>query len=875
MIHFWAKTTPEGKPGISVCEHMLDVGHVAKSLAELSPGLLEQFHLRSAEVGALAALHDIGKISPGFQRKCQEWLDKNEIADIARNGCWDTATESDHGKVSHAAIQSFLMEQGISRETGKFLSAILGAHHGRLNPPNDRGYRAPKAICESHSGIDWDTERRECAQIIWEFFNADSSFIELNDESSALWWLAGLTTVADWLGSNERFFSPVFDVSEKDRPAISRTALNAVGFRQNQFVSNLSFHDLFHDINNPEIKWVPNEMQEKTLITVNEPGVYVIEAPMGMGKTEAALWAAYQLLVSGKANGIYFALPTQATSNRIHLRVEEFLRRIAPKVLPSRLVHGNSWLLAPDCGICSAVTDAKGTTTDDARAGRDWFASTKRALLAPFGVGTIDQALLGVVAAKHFFVRQFALAGKVVILDEIHSYDLYTGTLIDELITTLDGLGCTVMVLSATLTGKRREQIVPRTDDVSSDTELPCPLITGRKEGIAFEPVAATPPEARNIKVDFIDAEKAIEDAIKLAQNGGTVLWICNTVDVAQQQYRRFMEQTQGEYPIGLLHSRFPFWRREELETEWMERLGKNGKMRCGSILVSTQVVEQSVDLDADLMITELAPTDMLLQRLGRLWRHERGQRPVDEARLCIIDEARSLEDFRTLSPHEIKKDLGSKAHVYAPFVLLRTLEVWGVLERVSIPSQIRKLIESTYKERENEPDSWQQLLNEWFGTDSAKKMIASRNCNLWQVALEDAEGVQTRLNELPTVPLILCQSLSDHEAVFIDHSRGPLYSDQYRLATAQAIHKNLVRVPRYCFDYIESCPDFTYKKTNNLKSINRLDHVAHYIYGEQSIGIVAKSGAVEVKGLKNGTGLYYSDKMGLFIEKISTREEI
>ena len=210
------------------------------------------------------------------------------------------------------------------------------------------------------------------------------------------------------------------------------------------------------------------------------------------------------------------------------------------------------------------------------------------------------------VAAKHFFVRHFALAGKVVILDEIHSYDLYTGTLIDKLITTLEGLGCTVIVLSATLTGKRRGQIVSCPDDASDDAEIPYPLITGRKEGSPFEPIAAAPPESRNVNVDFITAEKAAEEAIELARKGGAVLWICNTVDAAQKQYRRFMELTRKDFPIGLLHSRFPFWRREELEAEWMERLGKSGKTRCGSILVSTQIVEQSVDLDADLLITEL-----------------------------------------------------------------------------------------------------------------------------------------------------------------------------------------------------------------------------------------------------------------------------
>ena len=856
MIHFWAKTTPEGKPGISVYDHMCNVGCVARRIAEHSSETLRRFQLLSSVVGALAAMHDLGKISPGFQRKCKAWLEENGLMEIAENACWDTGMESDHGKVSHAAIQTFLIEKGIDRNTAKFVSTVLGAHHGRLAPPNDRGYRPQKAISENYSSIDWDAGRKENAQKIWNRFADSFTSFTSSDTSPSLWWLAGLTTVADWIGSDERFFSSENIENPINPDIVALQALDTIGFRKIEFIQNLSFHDLFHDAEKPKIQWTPNEMQEKTLAVINGPGVYVIEAPMGMGKTEAALWAAYQVLVSGKGTGIYFALPTQATSNRMHLRMNEFVRRISRTHNTSRLIHGTSWLMEQTAGLSPAATSLD-SVNEDARMGRDWFASTKRALLAHFGVGTVDQALLGIVAAKHFFVRHFALAGKVVVLDEVHSYDLYTGTLIDKLITTLEGLGCTVIVLSATLTEKRRGQIVSCPDDNSDITELSYPLITGRHEGISLKPVAAAPPKSRTIKVDFVTAEDAAEEAIILARDGGAVLWICNTVDSAQEQYQRLKNLTQEDFPIGLLHSRFPFWQREEIEAEWMTRFDKSGTTRCGSILVSTQIVEQSVDLDADLLITELAPTDMLLQRLGRLWRHERGQRPVDVARICIIKEKRTLKEFQCLEPEEIVKALGSKAYVYAPFVLLRSLELWKSQNKesgkISIPSQVRQLIESTYRVRKNEPASWQKLLNDWFGTDSAKKMIANRNCNLWQVALEDAEDVQTRLNEIPTFSLVLCRTLTDHEAVYIDQSRSPLGDDQYRFASAQAIHKNLVRVPRHHFDYVELCPAFT-----------------NYLYGEQSVGIVADNGTVEVKGLKGGTLLFYSGELGLIIKKSS-----
>lgn len=839
---FWGKTDKAGLPGISVCEHMLIVGCVACALADAFPGLTDRFELFSDQIGALAALHDIGKISPGFQRKCAIWLEENGLTQISAKGCWDTVMEPSHGKVSHAAIQQFLLKKGCDRKTAKFVSAILGGHHGRLNPPNDRGYRPGKGITEDKSDIDWQAERERNAEKVWSYFLPEGSVVALSPESPAMWWLAGLTSVADWIGSDERYFPIDSSYERCDIPSASKTALNEIGLLPPDINSKLFFEDLFG--------FHPNEMQINSLNCITGPGVYVIEAPMGMGKTEAAFGVAYNLLAAGQATGVYFALPTQATSNRIHIRMSDFIRRISPEAPATRLIHGNSWLMQTSPGISPALTETHGNSEDDARTGRDWFASSKRALIAPFGVGTIDQALLGVVAAKHFFVRHFALAGKVVILDEVHSYDVYTGTLIDKLIATLEGLGCTVIILSATLTGERREQIVSSEDTDNDEENLPYPLISGRCEGDVFEPVSAEPPQSRSVEIEFIDVEKAEQEACSLARKGGAVLWICNTVDAAQKQYARLNQLAGGAFPTGLLHSRFPFHRREHLEQEWMNRFGKDGAARCGSVLVSTQVVEQSVDLDADLMITELAPTDMLLQRMGRLWRHEREKRPAENARLCVLEETKTLEAFRHMDAQKIIKALGTKAYVYAPYVLLRSLDVWKAQQRVTLPGQIRSLIESTYCYRDDDPESWQYLYDEMYGKMLAYRQEASMNSNIWNIALSDTEGVQTRLNETPTVLLILCYC-EEPEITFLDGTRIIPNPDEYQFRLAQAVQKNMVKIPKHCFDQPVPCAVFE-----------------RYLYGEQCLGLVSENGRVEVEGLKDGTMLTYSEALGLVIEK-------
>jgi CRISPR-associated endonuclease/helicase Cas3 len=843
---FWAKTKPDGSPGTSVYQHMINVGCVAKCIAEITPQLLTRFNLQSTLVGALAALHDLGKISPGFQQKCEAWLEVNNLRRTACNGCWNTATELDHGKVSHAAIQDFLIDRGCNRKIAKYIAAVLGAHHGRIKYlPNDRGIKSPliRPTIEMQSGIDWDRERQDSAKRIWEVFAAGDCPSEcLLGDSPAIWWLAGLTSVADWIGSDDLFFSPE-EAYENHVSTIdnARLALESIGFIPPVITPDLTFERIFG--------FPPNDMQLKALSAIIGPGVYVIEAPMGMGKTEAALGAAYQLLSTGKANGMYFALPTQATSNRIHLRMNEFLQKIVPAKVDSRLIHGNSWLLRDELDFNPSKTGGGEKSMEDARNARDWFASAKRSLIAPFGVGTVDQALLGVVAAKHFFVRHFALAGKVVILDEVHSYDLYTGTLIDKLITTLEGLGCTVIVLSATLTGQRREQIVARIDGHVADAY---PLISGRTESKVLPAVSATAPKSKDVRVEFKRRETAMAEALAAARLGGAVLWICNTVDRAQNDFNRLKEQIQDEFPIGLLHSRFPYWRREELEQAWMERFGKGGTTRCGCILVSTQIVEQSVDLDADLLITELAPTDMLLQRLGRLWRHQRSDRPVDEPRVCILEEDKPLEEFRTMEAAAISKVLGGKAKVYAPYVLLRSLEVWKQLEEVAIPGQIRQLIETTYENRCDEPLGWTEIYNEWYGTDSAKKMQALMNSNIWQVALEDIEGTQTRLNEIGTVTMVLCRNITDKDVMFVDKTAAKLSEKEFVFATAKGIHRNLVKVPEYCF--------YQFGKSSPFEE---------YIYANHCAGVVSENGEVAVNGLKNEYRLHYSDEIGLLIAKI------
>lgn len=872
-LPFWAKTTKEGLPGISVFHHTLNVGHVAYFIAEQRQSFLAGFKLSTLQVAIMAALHDIGKISQGFQSKCPAWLDQNGLTKIS--ALWQHL-EGEHAKVSQFTVQNLLLNTGkLERESTFYWAVAVGAHHGRLYSPSEKdGLKKAPGMSNDDNGQShalvcdaaWERERQRVAKQLIEHFG-ELPDTKIKRDSPGLWWLAGLISVSDWIGSDIRNFPADKNFEPEESQQRARQAVETIGFAYPAIRSGLDFSQLFPPETLDTKPLTPNDLQIKALEAITEPGIYAIEAPMGMGKTEAALACAYRLLCEGKTNGIYFALPTQVTSNRIHRRVNQFIQAICstPESISTRLIHANSWLIE-GITIPKLAPTCINAASEDARVANDWFASPKRALLAHFGVGTVDQTLLSVVAAKHFFVRRFGLAGKVVILDEVHSYDFYTGSLIQELCKTLQALDCTVILLSATLTPERRNAFLGGNGASQETTDYP--LITGRQtSGIFITPRPANPPPDKSVHIAFIKSNKAMNKAWDKAKQGACVLWICDTISNAQDTYTHFevLAQQESQAPaLGLLHSRFPYYRREQLENDWMERLGKDGVAKGlrpnGCVLVSTQVVEQSVDLDADLLVTELAPTDMLLQRIGRLWRHERGLRPVNRAECWILQESANVDELRTLGKENIRKALGAKSWVYAPYVLLRTLEEWSSANRqiVEIPSKIRSLLEATYIEHDDEPKGWEAWKEEMIGNGFALKSRALMATNILGITfLEDHEGVQTRINERPTVQLILVTSVDKNNLTLLNGEQVNVANDLFRVQAARALHKNLVKVPKSIF---------AVAKVMGSKT-------SRYVKGEQTIAEIQLDGIVKIADLKADYTIYWHNDRGLEIRRGKKRE--
>ncbi len=802
--NFWAKTFMDSAgselPGISVFDHCVNVGCVAWSILNALPRSVRLLlpGLEGQSTPLLAALHDIGKVTLGFQTKCPAWSIPAELG--GRAGKEAAFSVSDHALVSQVFLQDRLKSSGAHP-----WAVAIGAHHGR-----PKGQVVPRPL-EAQSK--WaELHRIRILSRLVEVFGPLPEVPPIKRFGTAhsdLWLMAGLITVADWVGSDEQFFPPDRGLPLAEAKQRSRQALATIGWPGGGMVST-SFSRAF--TGQEDVEFRPNAIQE--VVATAPPGLVIVEAPMGCGKTEAALHLAQKWIAEGSHHGLYFALPTQVTSNRIHIRVAALLRNTLSEPARLRLAHGHAWLEDVfDLGLRPSRMSSERKDDDypdaDVREARSWFASGKRALLAPYGVGTIDQALQGLVIVKHFFVRRFALAGKVVILDEIHSYDVYTGTLVGALVRELLNLGCSVIVLSATLTAARRRELLQAAGCNEPSSPDTYPLVTfGRDSQTALHHAPAwTRSRSVRLRAEGLSEDAILDELVSRAEAGQHVLWIRNTVIEAQQTFATLRGMiSEGGARIGLLHSRFPFVRRQELESDWLGRLGRNRPSTGpGSILIATQVVEQSVDIDLDFIVSDLAPTDMLLQRMGRLWRHDRPSEhrptggPEFWVRLPDIDQVNIAK--------ALKVALGRSARVYAPFVLLRTARIWRAYRQIRLPEDIRPLLEATYADSSSEePLGWRALLEELEAEKRTLQANAEAAMRVFGLPMldPDADGALTRRKGPPTVPMIILSSVNLQPSgkswqLTAPNGTTVTISDfDWSLAAARFLHRWLVQVPKW-----------------------------------------------------------------------------
>ncbi len=717
-------------PGQSVFDHCTIVGNLARAFFEYYPNSLTNEYFPK-DTPLIVASHDVGKVSPSFQIKLKKALNqKDAICNIPQLSKFTSVDESNFGGHPTVSYATVVQKNGDA-------AIIVGQHHGYLHQSASL-YNSDDV--EIFGGDEWSNARTALIQALEKQYH--QSYDEKLSDIQVL-ILSGLTCICDWIGSSS-YFNEKKNYTEQNY----REALENAGFLKISIKKDLSFSDIFG--------FNPKDTQSKFYDSVNGPGVYVLEAPMGLGKTEAALYAAYKVLEKGLATGIYFALPTQLTSNKIYERFNDFLQTIlaADKQLLPLLLHSNARVVKSEMGA-------------DADAGHSWFSSSKRGLLFPFSVGTLDQALLSVVNVRHNFVRSFGLLGKVVILDEVHSYDCYTSTLLQKLIENLKALNCTVIVLSATLSASKKASLLS-----IKDSSNIYPLISGQpRNGSYFEKEVST-TDQQVVSFSFKSRDCCIEEALSRLKQGQQVLWIENTVKEAQKLYKDLAYKVKElGCECGLLHSRYTQFDRQAKENHWVSILGKNAQLersKCGRLLIGTQVLEQSLDIDSDFLITSFAPTDMLLQRVGRLWRHKNTLRPKEahhEMWIVDVDLDKAIESEGAI--------FDSTRYVYHAYILCRSLKVLkekASSNEIILPKDIRTMIDATYAESIDKDPHFIEMKTQMhkglkskgrvivLGIDSMKNLAfnaLSKDSNI-----KSEEYVGTRYGSFDNIRILLIKDL-------------------------------------------------------------------------------------------------------------------
>jgi CRISPR-associated endonuclease/helicase Cas3 len=803
FFSFWGKSRRAADGSFEthalVC-HLLDVAAVADVLLERFPTRLEWLAtLLDAEPAALrgmivrlAALHDIGKFHPDFQRKLDGYCEKR-LPELIKY------IDERERPIRHDILGFMIAEeielparfeaQPPSLLQGEILGLIKSAmlHHGR---PADEPQGAAlwrKALLMIEPTVSGFIEEA------FPLIPCDAPVLRSEPSEARVavfsWALAGLIVLADWIGSNEDFFAyhtSVEDLSAywnkaKDQAA---KAVDKVGILAAASRKAFDPRQLLPHVEGKQAELSPLQLAAATLPIVDGPQLFIVEDMTGAGKTEAALILAQRLLASGAASGFYFALPTMATSNAMYDRMAGVYRRLfAEEAHPSLvLAHGRRDLNDTFTGAIFDSADGSlfgGAEGDDAdetaqNACARWIADDRRkAFFAHVGVGTVDQALLAVLPRKHQALRLWALADRILIVDEAHAYDAYVSRELERLIEFHAALGGSTVILSATLSDQTRKSLVEawRKGVHVGRSIGPCalgsdsyPLVTAvSRESVEESPVKARAELSRSVPLHRVGSfDEAAEYVAARAKDGAPVAWIRNAVDDAIEACESL--EKFGLEPL-LLHARFAMGDRIERERIVQERLGRRSKPeeRRGFVLVGTQILEQSLDYDVDAMVSDLAPVDLIIQRAGRLWRHpnREGRLASRELFLFSPDPAGALDAnwYRSMSKRA--------AAVYGHHGLVwRSAKALFVAGEIRTPDGLRELIAKVYGPDElATPDVFDAAEIEASGKDQKDKSIAGINL----LTLEKGYGgdnagwtsdldISTRLEEEPSITFRLAR---------------------------------------------------------------------------------------------------------------------
>lgn len=758
----WAKSEPQGRLPLThwlpLHQHLDDTGAVAGFLwdewlapsarAAISRGLPDGEADGRRLVTWLAGIHDVGKATPAFAIQAPTLVDR-----MVRDGGFEPPgpmVRLDRAKLRHewagaAALADWLEDRGFSEGQAEAFAVVVGGHHGDF-PSFD--HVLPDDRLHVRGEGRWAEARALLLDRAAERFGVADRLVAWRTASfprAAQMVVTGLVIMADWIASSADYFEllPVDVVPAVPGPHDSDDARLAKGLRRlaltprwRPVVGDQEIAARFAD-RFPRVEGAPRPVQEavaRAAETMPVPGILIVEAPMGEGKTEAAFLAAEILAARSGASGCFVALPTQATSNAMFARMLDWLKRLPTEDGDSAsvaLVHGKAALndeyreiRFPPRWVESDPEAAPGGAPETQRLDAvvdEWMTGRKRAALSSFVVGTIDQVLFSALVARHVAMRALSLVGKVVILDEVHAADVYMSEFLDRALEWLGACGTPVVLLSATLPPARRAALYAAyengrrgTSNARQNRAVGAEVAAGAQtvnrllgypsvvtSGDDGPSVVELEPSGRRTEVDVRrlddDLDTLTETLTEQLRDGGCAVVIRNTVRRVQEAARHLTD-VFGPDVVSVAHAQFLASDRIENDDRLLGMFGPPGSAKRPQkhIVVASQVVEQSLDVDFDLMVTDIAPVDLVLQRMGRLHRHRRGEgerdrpEPLRRAQCWVTD-----VDWAATPPKP-----GPSKVIYGTYLLLASAAVLAPHldgRSLRLPEDIAPLVAEAY----------------------------------------------------------------------------------------------------------------------------------------------------------------------------------
>ncbi|MFE3758036.1 CRISPR-associated helicase Cas3' [Nocardia tengchongensis] len=725
----WAKSDREGG-SLSLVRHLADSAAVAglvwdqwlprRMKQTIGAGLPDGVTDGRVLLCWLAGVHDIGKLSPAFACQVPALAEVMHDKGLSLRHTPSNRKALPHGLAGQVALEHFLKGKGWGTKVAQTYSVVVGSHHGK--PPTRAESRGAASQIALLGDGEWQRCREELLAFVTESTGAQSRLskwakIPLSLQSQVL--LTAAVIVSDWIASNQDLFP--LDSSRESETAAAQAwktlGLPSPWVPSGETTGPTLFRERFGLPDTATIRPLQQECLRLAEL-MPEPGLMIVEAPMGEGKTEAALLTAEILARRFGLGGIFVALPTMATSNAMFDRVHQWVSHLPDSAGSMFLAHGKAALNPTFARLRHRGFASIGVDCDDQGVvAHAWYAG-KKGPLANIVVGTIDQVLRGALKARHVMLRHLALANKIVVVDEVHAADAYMSTYLCRCLEWLGAYRVPVVLMSATLPPAQRNSLIEAYQRGASAGEMidvipPPQSYPSVTVWPAVEAPAQIASSGRSMDVQIERIDDDLDDVVALVhdslRDGGTVAIVCNTVTRAQQTFHALL--TDGEFgseELLLLHSRFVSAHRALLEERLRLLLGPPDKANRPTrfIVVGTQVIEQSLDIDVDLLITDLAPIDLLLQRIGRLHRHTRKTRPHRLlAPRCLVRGA----DWSNPVPIPVR---GSVA-VYGAARLLRAAAVLGRQSDalIRIPDQVPVLVADGYADSFVAPAGWETAI--------------------------------------------------------------------------------------------------------------------------------------------------------------------